>query len=172
MKGYIKIAALGLGMLLIGFTAGLGIKFAYESSSFKPYDWMGENPILINCYGEDFSELQMVRAIDYWAIRGHSIGFYEHNPPEQVCESEDLWGFIMIRKKPGGFSDNTIASTSRKTSGIRIRSATIYYSPGSFNLDLINEHELGHAFGYGHTDIEGHLMHPLYNRMGRKFYVP
>ena len=172
MTRLLKIGILMLGLLVVGFATGIGIKFAYESTRFKQYDWMNNPPILINCYGDDFSELQMIRAIDYWAIRGHSVGFYEHNPPASVCEEEDLWGFITIRKKKGGFSDRTIASTVRKTVGFKLKSATIYYSPGAFNLDLLNEHELGHAFGYGHVEIKGHLMHPLYSKMGNKFWIP
>jgi len=172
MTGYFKIALVASVTLAIGFVIGLGIKIAYESTRLKQYDWMSELPVVVNCYGEDFSELQMIRAIDYWTVRGHSIGFYEHNPPKGVCDHDQLLGFIMLKKKRGGFSDGTIASTTRKTSGVKMKSATIWYSPGSFNLDLINEHELGHAFGYGHVEIDGHLMHPLYSHMGQKFWVP
>ena len=156
----------------IGFAGGIGIKIAYESSLSRPYSW-GENdpPIVVNCYGEDFSQIQMIRAIDYWTIRGHNIGFYEHNPPSEICDNNHLWGFIMLRK--GGIDDEmTLALTTRRTSGTRIRSAVIQYSPGSQNLDLINEHELGHALGYSHVEIENHIMHPSYDKMGADFFVP
>ena len=172
MREYIRITAIALCIFAVGFIVGLGIKIVYESTRLKQYDWINELPIVVNCYGKEFSELQMIRAIDYWAVRGHNIGFYEHNPPPDVCENEYLHGFIMIKKKKGGFSDGTIASTSRRTAGAKMKSATIYYSPGSFNLDLLNEHELGHAFGFGHVDIDGHLMHPVYTKMGAKFWVP
>jgi hypothetical protein len=172
MKITVRTGMLAIAMLIVGFAVGMGIKIAYESSNFKPYDWLADDPIIINCYGSDFSEPQMMRAIEYWRVRGHNIGFYEHNPPADVCKSADLWGFIIIKKKQNGFDDGTIATTIRRTTGLKIRSATIYYSPGSFNLDLINEHELGHAFGYGHIKIDNHIMHPEYNRMGNEFYFP
>ena len=38
------------------------------------------------------------------------------------------------------------------------------------NLDLLLEHELGHAFGYGHYDVKGHIMHSLYEQMGPMFW--
>lgn len=160
-------------IFIVGFGIGLGIKFLYEAKTFQAYTWDGYEPIILNCYGEDFSELQMIRAIDYWVLRGHNIGFYEHNPPESLCKEEDLWGMIILRKAPGRMlGPSTLASTTRGTTGLIIRSAEIYYQPGAQNLHLINEHELGHAFGYSHVEIEGHIMHPQYHRMGESFWVP
>ncbi len=168
-----KKIALLMCIFVLGFTIGLGIKFFYESKTFQPYTWDNYQPIILNCYGPEFSELQMVRAIDYWALRGQHIGFYEHNPPESVCEQGDLWGMIILRKAKGRMlPKETLASTTRGTTGLIIRTVEIYYQPGSFNLDLINEHELGHAFGFSHVDEVGHIMHPLYNKMGTGFWVP
>ncbi len=169
----LRIFALCAIVLILGFALGTGIKITYESNAFKPYDWFDYTPIVANCYGEDFSELQMQRAIDYWETRGHKVGFYEHNPPASICKSdEDIWGFIILRKQRFGFGDSTLASTTRVTTGFTIRSVTILYKPGAQNLTLINEHELGHAFGYNHVKIEGHVMHPNYHRMGPSFWVP
>jgi len=159
--------------LMVGFSTGLGIRFLYESKAFKPYEW-DRLPIIANCYGEDFSELQMIRAIDYWTIRGHNIGFYEHSPPESICKSNEMiHGFIILRKA-GRFEmeAQTLANTRRMTSGFIIKAVEIRYRPGSQNLTLINEHELGHAFGYAHVEIEGHVMHPLFDKMGAKFWIP
>ena len=158
---------------IVGFLLGLGIKIAYESSSFQPYAW-DRSPIIVNCYGDDFNELQMTKAIHYWTIRGHKIAFYEHNPPKSICESEEMiHGFIVLRKADIWQMDSeTLASTKKLTSRLIIRSATITYRPGSHNLDLLNEHELGHALGYSHVEVEGHIMHPLYHKMGEDFWIP
>ena len=110
----------------------------------------------------------MIRAIEYWTLRGHKIGFYEHNPPKEVCESSWMDGFIILRKDRS-LEHNVLASTKRMTIGITIKGAVIRYQAGSFNLDLINEHELGHALGYNHLEVEDHIMHPDYNRMGKNF---
>lgn len=170
---HLKIFGVCIVVLIFGLILGTGIKITYESSTFKPYDWFDYTPIIANCYGEDFSEAQMQRAIDYWDARGHKVGFYEHNPPESICESdEDIWGFIILRKQRFGWGDGTLAMTTRVTTGFTIRSATISYKAGSQNLSLINEHELGHAFGYNHLNIEGHIMHPNYFRMGSGFWIP
>jgi len=168
-----RMIALCTVALTFGFALGTGLKITYESNAFKPYDWFDYAPIIANCYGADFSELQMLRAVDYWKARGHSIGFYEHNPPDNVCKADsDVWGFIIIRKQSFSFGNSILAMTKRITTGLTIRSATITYSPGAQNLSLINEHELGHAFGYNHVDIEGHVMHPNYHKMGPRFWIP
>ena len=160
-------------IFILGFLVGLGIKVLYESNIFKAYDWRYKNPIVINCYGEEFSELNFIRAVSYWTMRGYSIGFYEHNPPAEVCEQSHLDGFIILRKaKKFQLESSTLASTSRRTSGTSLLSAEIIYSPGAFNLDLLNEHELGHALGFSHVEIEVHIMHPEYSKMGPRFWMP
>ena len=163
-----------LGIFCVGFGIGLLLQIAYELNVLKAYDWPENSPpIIINCYGDDFSELQMTRAIGYWTLRGHDIAFYERNPPQQVCEMKELHGFIILRKaKFNQLADATLASTSKGTAGLKIKWAEITYQPGSQNLDLINEHELGHALGYGHVEELGHIMHPEYNKMGTTFWLP
>ncbi len=158
---------------VVGFFLGLGIKIAYERNTFKPYEW-DRAPIIANCYGPDFNEIQITKAIHYWTIRGHDIALYEHDPPSSICESESMiHGFIVLKKaKFMELEPETLASTKRKTSRLTIVSATITYRDGSQNLDLLNEHELGHALGYAHLEIDGHIMHPLYYKMGESFWVP
>lgn len=168
-----RLGGVLLVSLVTGFCLGLGIKFAYENLTFRPYEWKNP-PIIVNCYGEDFSEAQMIRAISYWTIRDQKIGFYEHSPPSSICESKDMvLGFIVLRKARWWELDGpTLANTKRMTSGFHLVSAVVTYRPGSQNLDLINEHELGHALGFAHVDIKGHIMHPIYGRMGDGFWVP
>lgn len=157
--------------LIIGFTLGCCIKLAYEASSFKPYTWGDTKPIIVNCYGPEFSALQLERGIKFWHQYGHKIAFYEMNPPKEVCKLKWIDGMIILRKaKKDQLNPNTLALTKRKTSMGHLKSAQIVFQPGSQNLDLIIEHELGHAFGYGHNDTEGHIMHSLHGNMGSFFW--
>ena len=158
---------------IVGFMLGLSMKVVYESTTFKPYAW-DRAPIIANCYGPDFDEVYITRAIHYWTIRGHDFKFYEHDPSKTICESKEMvHGFIVLRKaKPDQLDSETLASTRRKTTRLVIKSATITYRPGSQNLFLLNEHELGHALGYAHHEEKGHVMHPIYGLMGEKFWVP
>ncbi len=169
----IKIALKLFVVFVLGFLFGIGIKYVYESTAFKPYNWQ-KAPVIVNCYGDDFSETQFLRAIHYWTIRGHSIAFYEHNPPESICDTENhIEGFIILRKgKRFDHESAVLAHTKRWTSLTALRGAVITYRPGTQNLMWINEHELGHALGYSHIEEEGHIMHPLFHKMAGKFWIP
>ena len=121
MKAVRNLALLAC-LFVSGFVLGIGLKQTYEVVNRKAYAWKEPyGPIIANCYGEEFSELQMIRAVDYWVIRGFPIGFYEHSPPKSVCESESLHGFIILRKaKRNQIPGNTLATTQRGTIGLRI----------------------------------------------------
>ena len=107
-----KILIIALSGFL-GFFSGQCIKFTYEATTFQPYHWPNP-PIIVNCYGKDFSELQMTRAIHFWTVRGQSIGFYEHNPPDSICDSKEMiHRFIVLRKAKWWQLDGpTLANTS------------------------------------------------------------
>ena len=160
-------------VFLIGFAIGTIGKIGYEKLSDKPYEWY-DTPIIVNCYGNDFSELNLIKAIDYWAVRGESISFYEMNPSDRICDnSTSIDGFIILRKaKKNQLKDTTLAVTKRRTTFDKLLSAEITFSPGAYNLDLLIEHELGHAFGFNHINIDNHIMHPIYNNIGQDFFLP
>jgi hypothetical protein len=168
LKAYMVIIC-----FFVGFFIGTGAKLLYEINTFKPYGWNESRlPIIANCYGDDFSKLNLIKALDFWAVRGYNAESYNHEPEESICNN--MWpdGYIVLRKHPGPIDELTLASTTRRTSGFRIRSAEIHYYPGTQNLDLINEHELGHAFGFGHVEFNNHIMHPLYENIGPEFWLP
>ena len=167
-----RLCLLGTAFLL-GFTAGGGVKFVYESTTFKQYDW-GHDPIVANCYGSDFDERKIRNAIYYWNVRGYRTHRYLHNPSREICDAPGMIpGFIILRKaKDSDLEEQTLASTRRHTTGMSITAAEVLYRTGSYKLDLLSEHELGHAFGFAHTEQEGHIMHPMYNKMGNGFWIP
>ena len=153
----------------MGFVFGSLSKIIYENSYSKPYSWLLD-PIVVNCYGKEMPEDEVLIAIDYWRSNGESIGFYEHNPPKSVCSNESIMGFIILRKAGfNQFDSKTLASTRRYTSLTEIKSSVIWFSKGSYNLDLLIEHELGHALGYAHVEEEGNIMHPIYEFIGENF---
>lgn len=163
-------ATLVMSSFIVGLLVGASFKVLYELSNFKPYTWT-EPPIIANCYGPEFSKLQMTRAIDYWTVRGYALGKYMHEPPVDICKREWTSGYIILRKS-FALPPSTLASTRRYTIVASMQSAVIRYQPGSYNLDLLNEHELGHALGFTHLEIEDHIMHPSFNKMGKNFKVP
>jgi hypothetical protein len=154
---------------IAGFSFGILGKLTYESTVFKAYSW-DYPPILINCYGRGFSKHRAEAGIAYWKELGEDINLYIHEPSKEFCSIDYIDGFIIIRKERQ--KPNTLASTSRKTSFGKIISANIYYNPGNASMRLLTEHELGHALGYSHVDEPYHIMNPLYDNMGRKFWIP
>ena len=163
-----RIGLLTFAVFFLGFCTGTGIKICYEATSFKPYTW-DQAPQVVNCYGKDFNKYQFERAIEYWKIRGDKIAGYIPDPDPEICKKRWANNMIIIRKSRN-LGQNTLASTKRMTTAGTLISAIIHYSPGAQNLHLLNEHELGHALGYGHVEKEGHIMHPLYHKMGMDFY--
>ena len=65
--------------LCVGILVGTGLVIQYENSTIQPWQWK-DPPIIINCYGDDFNELYVVRGVDYWTMRGHQFAFIEQNP--------------------------------------------------------------------------------------------
>lgn len=169
MLGYVsKLLALST-CLLLGISIGTCIIIEYEKATFKAYEW-SEPPMIANCYGGDFNELYLKDAVEYWEKHGHEIAFIEQNPPDIICNEESMDGWIILKKKRK--DGLTLAYTKRKVVLGKIRASTIYFNPGSYRLEHVIEHELGHAFGYHHIEIEGHVMHPDQFHMGPNFWIP
>ena len=167
-----RLLLLGIAFL-VGFGTGGGMKFVYESTTFKQYDWP-QDPMVVNCYGRDFDESKIRDAIYYWSVRGYRTRGYIHNPVNEICDAPGMVpGFIILRKAgDSDLEEQTLASTKRRTTGMSITAAEVLYRSGSYKLDLLSEHELGHAFGFAHIEREGHVMHPMYNKMGKGFWIP
>ena len=157
--------------LIFGFFLGVTIKRVYEENVFHAWVWP-EPPVVLNCYGKALPEEVVVRAIEYWTLRGFPIAMYEMRPTKETCSHEYLEGFIMIRRDSHLKSINVLGQTARRTQLNWMRSAVIKLRPGSYNLDLLLEHELGHALGLGHVGVKGHVMHPMYMQIGSNFWFP
>lgn len=154
---------------LVGIILGTLFIISYEKLTFRPFNWT-EDPIVLNCYGKELDELYIVEAIHYWTIKGHSFSYIENNPPPHLCESDFIRGFIMIKKRDLPY--NTLGVTRRRVIMNKIVSAIIEFDAGTYRIDNVFEHELGHAIGYGHVEEEGHIMHPLWEKMSPKFWIP
>ena len=161
--------ALVAASFVVGFLAGTVAVDKYERSVFQPWQWK-DPPIIANCYGGDFNELYLVKGVDYWTIKGYHFSFIEQNPPDIVCNEDFLDGFIILKKRT--LHHGTLALTKRRVRNFQIQSAVIYFNPGAYRLDNVIEHELGHALGFGHVEIDGHIMHPQFNKMTPKFWIP
>jgi hypothetical protein len=154
---------------MFGFLLGNFIIRTYDSYAFRPWSWK-QGPIIVNCYGEELDELYIIRAVHYWTLLGEEFSFIEQNPSDEVCKNDYLHGFIMIKKK--NLSYSVLGSTVRIVKMGNIDASVIYFDAGTFKITNVFEHELGHALGYNHVEVDGHIMHPLWDKMTDKFWIP
>ena len=154
---------------LIGFSIGNFIVKTYDSTAFHPWTWK-QPPFIINCYGEDLQEAYIVEAVHFWTIRNEKFAFIEQKPSKEVCKNDFIHGFIIIKKRE--LRHNVLGSTVRKVFMGNIVSSVIYFDEGTYRMDNVVTHEIGHAMGYNHVELDGHIMHPLWDKMTDKFWIP
>ena len=142
---------------------------SYEKLSFKPWDWK-DPPIIVNCYKEDLNKLYIIEAVHYWTVKGHNFSYIEQNPSSAMCQADFIQGFIMIKKRDLPY--NTLGETNRRVFMGNIVAAVIYFDAGTYRITNVFEHELGHALGYNHVEVDGHIMHPIWEKMTNKFWIP
>jgi hypothetical protein len=76
----------------------------------------------------------------------------------------------MIKKK--NLEHSTLGLTQRRVFMGNIVAANVYFDSGTFKISNVFVHELGHALGYNHVEVDGHIMHPLWEKMTPKFWIP
>jgi hypothetical protein len=175
MNDWLKRIGIVLVVFPLGLLVGAQALMVYESNAFKPWGWAPNNtPIIVNCYGPEMDIGYIQDAVDFWKPYGEDVAFIIEEPIEEVCKHEMLDGFILLKKvRPNYHPDSsTLASTARRVQLMQIRGAVIRFNPGSYRLENVFEHELGHAYGYTHMEIEGHVMHPEFESMGPRFWIP
>ena len=156
---------------LFGFALGLHIKIAWEESKFIIADWE-KDPVLIICPDSELTKHRVYSAVEWWAIRGYNIGDIHWDKEDKFC-SKGRWseGVIFIRAE-GELLPDTYAVTSRLTILDNMVSAVITLPNEQKYRPRLLEHELGHAFGMRHVEKIGHIMHPIHEQGGEKFWIP
>ena len=169
----IKFASTFLKILLaflIGLTVGTIAIYTHHTSSSRPYQWLSP-PIIVNCYGKDLNESKIKSSFGFWQEHGDTYEFILTDPPESLCQNDSLRGFVLIKKRKD-LSGEALAKTKVTVEYMKIRAATIYLEPGTYNIQWLLEHEAGHAFGYKHIEAVGNIMHPFIEFQGGKYWVP
>jgi len=165
----LKIIFWFISSFVLGIFLGTAAVVKYESISFKPWSWK-EPPIVVNCYGKDLNELYIIQTVHYWTMKGHRFSYIEQNPTKELCKLDYIRGFILIKKAK--LPHNTLGETKRHVYLGKITGAVIYFNSGTFKITNVFEHEMGHALGYNHIRLDGHIMHPMWEKMSPKFWIP
>ena len=145
----------------------------YFNSKFKGFYWP-EDPIIVICSSSKIKISKLEESLEYWKEKGYytKYAIEDPSPSNGICSMQKLDGFIYINDNLGMVTGNSLAITERSYDGVEIKYVDIEIPNENLHLDLLLEHELGHAFGFNHYNRIGHIMNPLYERMGEEFYFP
>tara|TARA_R110000824_G_scaffold326895_1_gene513837 strand:- start:130 stop:642 length:513 start_codon:yes stop_codon:yes gene_type:complete len=166
-KDFLMIVLSGL----IGFCLGFFCKIALEQNKFILAEWK-EDPIIIVCPDSEITPYRVQLAVDWWGIRGHNFSYVHWDNNNQICSKGTFMkGMIFIRAN-GDLIPNTYAITARLSLGGRMQSATITLPNKHKYMPRLLEHELGHTLGFTHVEKIGHMMHPIHEYGGEKFWIP
>jgi hypothetical protein len=156
---------------IIGFALGKCYKVVWEESQFIVAGW-GDNPIIVICPDSTVTDYRVQSAVDWWDKRGYIIDYVHRDTTGHIC-NKGRWseGIIFIRAE-GDLLPGTYAITSRLTILNKMISAEILLPNEQRYTPRLLEHEMGHAFGMSHVEKIGHIMHPILERGGEKFWIP
>jgi len=164
MKRIIQI----IMVLLLGISIGFSYIHFVELAKFRSAYWQ-TSPVLVDCTHGVLSHNRIEAAVDYWNEYNHTVAYVELNPSFKICSKDHIYGFIIVKNAILDWP--VLGETSRRsTVSQKINSALITLSIGNANEPRLLEHELGHAFGYRHMDINGHIMHSDYDQAGYGFW--
>jgi hypothetical protein len=130
-------------------------------------------PEIILCYGAAVTENRVSEAVSFWENLGYEFGTIRQLSQLEVCQP--AWGTITFRLPTGSELSAAInadhMATTRYSSLIEMPEvlvmSEIYFQTSDVSpLPRVVEHELGHALGWRHITVSGHLMHPIYRKSG------
>ncbi len=140
------------------------------SVPIRTSNWENPPDVFI-CDVASVSEEQVVEAMKYWEDLGFEFGMVFSNWSCVYDDQEDykhirIPGTILIypEYKLLGREQAGVARRSVDLETLKTHSAVIEIR---VYKDRVIEHELGHALGWEHTNISGHIMHPQLSGGGR-----
>ena len=133
-------------------------------------------PKVILCEDAPLSEERLLNALDWWKRRGHRFKYVplsEDSKARAICKNPKKSfpdGYIVVAKLvPEAVrkeTDMAVTYFLLKGDYVGLRWAKVYFKAETVDVETVVEHELGHALGYRHIDIEGHMMHTYHVNSG------
>jgi len=151
-------------MILLGFTSTAFAFFTRTDNLQidKTAQWLFTPSVRV-CPISPLSVHEVANALTWWKQLGYEFDLvYDSN-----CENLLKYGTITITLDRGELLMNDLLGRT-----------TLYADPESGNIswtiielrspyvDRVLEHEIGHALGWMHASVAGHMMHPIHSEGG------
>ena len=128
--------------------------------------------MVVVCPDSQVTPYRVGLAVDWWGIRGYGFAYVHWDNNNQICNKGTfVRGMIFIRGE-GELLPDTLAMTTRLAVAGKMQSASITLPNEHKYMPRLLEHELGHSLGFTHIEKPGHMMHPIHEHGGEKFYIP
>ena len=161
---WIKFILITIGSLAIVMVPG---QIQAEPAQLKQLAEWESPPVVRVCYNTPIFKYKVEEALTFWKKLGYEFGTIIYDDTSEWCIGDTIPGAITIMPNQAYLGDGILALTRRYTFnketiiGVRIEIASQGYG-----RELLLEHEFGHALGWPHYDVEGHIMYPILPRAG------
>jgi len=156
---------------LMGFGLGFYFKIRWEESNFIIAEW-DDDPIVVVCPDSNITSYRVYSAVEWWGIRGYNISYVHWDNDNLICNKGLFTHGIIFIRGDGELLPDTYAVTTRLAIANKMMSASIIIPNKNKYMPRLLEHELGHAMGMRHVELIGHMMQPIHEYGGEKFYIP
>ena len=158
----------------------LGAGEAINKFNEKPIlaaSWEDSTPTVRVCKKTNVTRGRVDQAIRFWKSKGWKFGTVIWDDTSEWCTGATVIGSIVILPMDGTehqkimgeklfLTKGVLGMTKRYMYGDLIFGARIFLKEGYEEKQKILEHEFGHALGFKHSGMNGHLMHADYSRTG------
>ena len=128
----------------------------------------GAPPTVRVCSNTPISKYRVEEALNFWRDLGYEFGTIIYNDSTDWCSGSVYFGSITIMPNQSSFNSQTLAQTNRMAYNELVVGARIEIRADSYDRPLLLEHELGHALGWPHYNVEGHIMHRALGKTGKE----
>jgi hypothetical protein len=156
---------------VVGFALGFVIRYQVEGNKFVLAEWK-EPPVVVICPDSQVTPFRVNQAIEWWGIRNFEIDYYHYDEGGHICDDGLFTQGIIFIRGQGYITKDLYAVTTRLAIKGEMKSASILLPNDNKHLPRLLEHELGHALGLTHVEKPGHMMHPIHEYGGEKFWIP
>ena len=123
-------------------------------------------PDIIICAQLDLPQQNVSQSLTLWKELGYSFSIVYWNYEGSECQKGYIDNAIIIapklsRRGPQAHTYSRVSQTHK-----RMLAARIEITLENTHKKRILIHELGHALGWSHNEMRGHIMHPIYQLGG------